>query len=73
LGSIDKTPVIDKSIRPDGIGCKLKAGNLPFGIGNTQNLSLILSEFTDPNGKCTYFKTPEINEGVVDELVKKFI
>jgi hypothetical protein len=73
LGSIEKTPVADKSVRPDGIGCKLKAGNASFGMGNTQNLSLILTEFADPNGKCTYFKTPEINEGVVDELVEKLI
>ena len=73
LESIDKTPVADKSVRPDGIGCKLKAGNVLFGMGNTQNLSLILTEFADPNGKCTYFKTPEINESVVDELVEKLI
>jgi hypothetical protein len=73
FGSIEKTPVTDKSVRPDGIGCKLKAGNASFGMGNTQNLSLILTEFADPNGKCTYFKTPEINEGVVDELVEKLI
>lgn len=73
LESIEKTPVTDKSVRPDGIGCKLKAGNVSFGMGNTKNLSLILTEFTDPNGKCTYFKTPEINEGVVDELVQKMI
>ena len=69
LASIEKTPIPEKSVRPDGIGCRLKAGNSSWGMGNTGNITLTLSEFADPNGKCTYFKTPDMSLAVEDELM----
>jgi uncharacterized protein len=69
--SIEKEPVADRSVRPDGMGCSLKAGNTVFAMGNTRELSLVLTEFPDPLGKCTYFKTPEIGEAIQDELTQR--
>jgi DUF1680 family protein len=69
--SIEKEPIADRSVRPDGIACHLKAGNKEFGMGNTRNLSLVLTEFPDPSCKCTYFKTPEIGSAIQDELTIK--
>jgi uncharacterized protein len=69
--SIEMLPVQETSTRPEGTGCRLKAGKSEWGMGNPGNLPLVLSEFTDPDGKCTYFKTPEISEGVDDELIRQ--
>ncbi len=68
LASIEKLPVSDQSVRPDGIGCRLKAGSSDWAMGNPGNISLTLTEFADPNGKCTYFKTPDLSLAVDDEL-----
>lgn len=46
----------DQSVRPDGTACRLQAGISQWGMGNTRDLSLILTEFADPGGKCTYSK-----------------
>jgi hypothetical protein len=72
LSSIDSEPVPDSSVRPEGTSCRHRIGKSQWGMGNTRDLSLSLTEFADPEGKCTYFKTPEINEAVDDELVFKF-
>jgi uncharacterized protein len=69
--SIEKLPVQETSTRPEGTGCSLKAGKSEWGMGNPGNLSLVLSEFTDPDGKCTYFKTPDMSDGVDDELIQQ--
>ena len=69
--SIEKLPVPDQSVRPDGIGCRLKAGSSDWAMGNPGNISLTLTEFADPNGKCTYFKTPDLSLAVDDELIGK--
>lgn len=66
--SIESAPVKSSSIRPEGIACRLNAGNLPFAMGNSGNLTLTFEEFTDPKGKCTYFSVPDLSEAVPDEL-----
>jgi uncharacterized protein len=65
---IESAPVKNSDIRPEGIACRLKAGNIPFAMGNAGNLTLTLKEFADPKGKCTYFSTPDLSEAVPDEL-----
>jgi DUF1680 family protein len=67
--SIDSLPVSDNSVRPDGIACRLKAGTVPMALGNSRNISLTLTEFADPDGKCTYFMVPDLSEAVTDELI----
>jgi uncharacterized protein len=67
--SLEKLPAQSKSVRPDGISCHLKGGNVPFALGNSGNLTLSFTEFADPNGKCTYFSVPDLSEGVADELI----
>jgi len=68
LASIEPLPVMNSAVRPDGIGCRLKACNIPFSLGNTGNLLLTFTEFADPDGKCTYFKVPDLSVAVPDEL-----
>jgi uncharacterized protein len=68
MASIEPAPVKNNDVRPDGIACRLKAGNLPFAMGNPGNLTLTLTEFADPKGKCSYFTTPDLSEAVPDEL-----
>jgi hypothetical protein len=68
LASIEPEPVMDNSVRPGGIGCRLKAGNVPMYLGNSGNLSLTFTEFADPASRCTYFKIPDLAEAVPDEL-----
>ena len=66
--SIEQLPVMSSVVRPDGIACRLKADNKPFSMGNSGNLTLTLTEFADPDGKCTYFRVPDLAEAVPDEL-----
>jgi hypothetical protein len=61
-------PVKNSSVRPDGIGCVVTAGNIPMALGNSKNLTFTLTEFADPKGKCTYFRVPDLSEAVADEL-----
>jgi DUF1680 family protein len=68
LANIEKSPVSEKSVRPDGIGCRLKAGSKIWAMGNSADITLTLSEFADPDGKCTYFRTPDLSKAVDDEL-----
>jgi len=69
LKSIEQEPVKDSSVRPDGIGCRIKAGYTPFAMGNEGNITLTLTEFADPDGKCVYFRVPDLSEAVDDELL----
>ncbi len=68
LASIQTEPTKNNVVRPDGIACRLKADDKSFSLGNTGSLELTLTEFSDPNGKCTYFKVPDLSETVPDEL-----
>ena len=73
LASIEPTPVSNQSVRPDGIGCQLKAGSNTWAMDNSKNINLVLSEFADPDGKCTYFRIPDLSEAVDDELIGTLI
>ena len=66
--SIEPAPVNSNAVRPDGIACRLRAGTSPFAMGNSRDVTLILTEFADPDGKCTYFRIPDMSETVPDEL-----
>jgi len=68
LPSIDSLPVKNSAVRPDGIACRLKAGDKLFSMGNSGNLTLMLTEFSDPDCKSTYFRVPDLSETVPDEL-----
>jgi DUF1680 family protein len=68
MESVEPTPLMNDAVRPDGIACRLKAGNIPMALGNRRNLTLIFTEFADPDGKCTYFRVPDLSEAVPDEL-----
>jgi DUF1680 family protein len=72
LHSIEEVPVKNDDVRPNGIACRLKASDKPYAMGNAANLSLILTEFPDPDGKCTYFRVPDLSEAVPDELQINF-
>jgi DUF1680 family protein len=67
---IDPNPVSSSTVRPDGIGCRLKGGTVPGALGDGGNITLTLTEFPDPNGRCCYFKVPNLSaEALQDELV----
>lgn len=68
MASIEPIPVINSSVRPGGIACRLKADDNTFSTRNSGNLSLTFTEFADPDGKCTYFRVPDLSEAVPDEL-----
>jgi DUF1680 family protein len=68
LASIEPNPVPSRAVRPDGIGCRLKAETVPGALGNEGNITLTLTEFADPNGKCCYFRLPDLSQAVDDEL-----
>ncbi len=70
LASIEQTAVADSTVRPGGIGCRLKAGTIVGALGNAKNITITLSEFADPNGRCIYFKVPELSTAVADELTR---
>ncbi len=55
-------------VRPNGVVCSVRAGNDPFAIGVSGNLSLRLTEFADPDGKAVYFRLPDFDKAVPDEL-----
>ena len=69
LESIEPAPVRNSTVRPDGIACRLKADDKLFSMGNTGNINLTLTEFADPDGKCTYFRVPDLSKAVPDELL----
>jgi DUF1680 family protein len=74
---LDPTSIMDAekdmSIRPDGITLKVRAWRegWTMGPGSTPtDLELILTEFTDPGGKTTYFRLTNLDDAVDDELFK---
>lgn len=67
--SIEPVPLKNSDVRPDGLACRVSAGNLPMALGNSENLTLTLTEFADPDGKCAYFTIPDLSEAVADELL----
>ena len=66
---VTSLPVSSNSARSNGIGCHLKAGSKIWAMDNPGNLDLLFSEFTNPNIRCTYFKSPNLSQAVDDELI----
>ena len=62
------TPVSSNAVRPDGIGCRLKAGTFPGALGNEGDVTLTLTEFADPLGRACYFRVPDLSQTEADEL-----
>jgi DUF1680 family protein len=65
--SLDE-PVADRSIRPDGL--KVVARAWPPGNNGEgpATLNVVLTEFVDPSGIATYFRVPNPNKMVEDEI-----
>jgi DUF1680 family protein len=71
--AIEQTPMRSVDVRPDGIGCRLKAGTTVGALGDDQSTTLTLTEFADPDGKCVYFKIPDMSQACNDELTSGFV
>ncbi len=61
----------DAAVRPGGMACRVRAGDDLIAVGVSGNLSLVLTEFADPEGKCVYFRLPDLSAAVPDELAGK--
>ena len=59
-------PVPDASVRPDGRKVTVQA--LPPGT-NAVPVTVVLTEFVDPSGIATYFRIPDLDKAVDDELM----
>ena len=72
---IDPTSLVDlpdnAAVRPGGMACRVRAGDDLIAVGVSGNLSLVLTEFADPEGKCVYFRLPDLRAAVPDELAGK--
>ncbi len=66
--AIEQEPARSVDVRPDGIGCRLKVGTAVGALGDDRSMTLTLTEFADPDGKCIYFKIPDISQAGQDEL-----
>ena len=71
---LDPTSLVDvadgsDAARPQGVACQVQAGRGGTGIQFCSGLSLQLTEFTDPEGKCVYFRLPDLRAAVPDELM----
>ena len=58
----------DNSVRPGGVACEVKAGAGWTDVRHYAELSFRLTEFPDPQGKCSYFRLPDPSIAVPDEL-----
>jgi len=47
----------------------VKAGRGGTGTDFCSGLSLVLTEFPDPRGRCVYFRLPNLSAAVHDELI----
>ena len=61
-------PVMNSAVRPDGLGCRVRAWKAGFGLGAKGDYELMLTEFPDPDGKATYFRLRDYSLAVEDEL-----
>ena len=48
---------------------RVKAGRGETGVEFCSGLTLRLTEFPDPQGKCVYFRLPDLSAAVPDELL----
>jgi hypothetical protein len=63
-------PLTDDSVRPDGIACPVRAWKPGYAVKRPGDVSLRLTEFTDPGGKAIYFRLQNLDVAVEDELLK---
>jgi DUF1680 family protein len=61
-------PVKHDAVRPDGIGCRVRAWKPGFSLAAKADFELTLTEFPDPAGKATYFRLRDFRTAVDDEL-----
>ncbi len=69
---LDPTSLKDlpsNAVRPGGMACAVRAGREGYAMGVAGDLSLRLTEFPDPQGKCVYFRLPDLSAAVPDELL----
>jgi hypothetical protein len=58
--------IVGDSVRPGGTACRVKAD---YGKADQGALTLILTEFPDPDGKSIYFRLADPSVAVEDELL----
>jgi hypothetical protein len=63
-------PVPDNSVRPDGLGCRVRAWRSSMSLSPKTDYEFTLTEFPDPDGKATYFRLRNFSVAVNDELLK---
>jgi len=68
--SLKNAPGGDTTVRPGGTACDVRVCTEPSEISceGTGMLSLKLTEFPDAEGKCVYFRLPDLSVAVPDEL-----
>ena len=62
-------PVTNATVRPDGLGCRVHMWKPGFGLGKKTDYELMLTEFSNPEGKATYFRLRDYSVAVNDELL----
>jgi hypothetical protein len=66
-------PVASAAVRPDGLGCRVRAWKPGFGLSLKTDYELTLTEFPNPDGKATYFRLRDFSGAVDDELSKPLL
>jgi len=56
-------------VHPGSVACEIKACDIWGAVGCDANLTLKLTEFPDPDGKCAYFRLPDPKAAKPDELL----
>jgi len=62
-------PVASEAVRPQGMGCRVRAWKPGFGLAPQTDYELTLTEFPDPEGQAVYFRLRDFRESVPDELL----
>jgi hypothetical protein len=62
-------PLADVSVRPDGNACPVQAWKPGYAVKRPGDLSLRLTEFTEPGGRAIYFRLQNLDVAVEDELL----
>ena len=63
-------PVPSTAVRPDGLACRVRLWPPGFGMGrpSEKKVEWTLTEFSDPDGRATYFSLRDARVAVEDEL-----
>jgi hypothetical protein len=69
--SLKDVPGGDATVRPGGTACKARfcTDYFMIGFGGGGIVFLNLTEFPDADGKCVYFRVPDLSVAVPDELL----